>query len=205
MAAFLQKLFKSRKPVVSGRKAPDRPHPQAEPVEDKRAELREEQLQMLQGTPSQEIAANLAIEGSTADIRLRAADLVQDGDLLQRVQKQAKSRDKGVYQLVRQKLQSIREEQAIKDAISDTISTLIRNAHDQAKSDDTSLFEARLETLLNQWAKVEGSATPDQTNDFLKSVHRCRERLAEVKAAQDAEKLEIEQRLQRDETLELIA
>ncbi|WP_309045568.1 DUF349 domain-containing protein [Marinobacter sediminicola] len=205
MAAFLQKLFKSRKPAPSGRKAPDRPQPPAEPVEDKRAELREEQLQMLQGTPSQEIAANLAIEGSTADIRLRAADLVQDGDLLQRVQKQAKSRDKGVYQLVRQKLQSIREEQAIKDAISDTITTLIRNAHDQAKSDDTSLFEARLETLLNQWAKVEGSATPDQTSDFLKSAHRCRERLAEVKAAQDAEKLEIEQRLQRDETLELIA
>ena len=70
MAAFLQKLFKSRKPVVSGRKAPDRPHPPAEPVEDKRAELREEQLQMLQGTPSQEIAANLAIEGSTARTRI---------------------------------------------------------------------------------------------------------------------------------------
>lgn len=205
MAAFLQKLFKSRKPAPSGRKAPDRPQPPAEPVEDKRAELREEQLHMLQGTPSQEIAANLAIEGSTANIRLRAADLVQDGDLLQRVQKQAKSRDKGVYQLVRQKLQSIREEQAIKDAVSDTITTLIRNAHDQAKSDDTSLFEARLDTLLNQWAKVEASATPDQLSAFLKSVHRCRERLAEVKAVQDAEKLEIEQRLQREETLELIS
>ncbi|WP_100641422.1 DUF349 domain-containing protein [Marinobacter salexigens] len=205
MAAFLQKLFKSRKPTTSARKAPDRSQPQAEPAEDKRAELREEQLQVLQASPSEDIAANLATEGATADIRLTAANLLQDAGFLQRVQKQAKGRDKGVYQLVRQKLQAIREEQARKDAVSETIATLIHNIRDQAKSDDTNLFEARLEAILSQWVKVEASATPDQLSAFLESVHLCKERLADQKAAQEAEKHELEQRLQRNETLELIA
>ncbi|WP_417502788.1 DUF349 domain-containing protein [Marinobacter sp.] len=205
MAAFLQKLFKSRKPSAPDRKAQARIQPPAEPVEDTRAQLREEQLQVLQAGPTQKVAASLAIEGLTADTRLKAAGLLQDAELLQQVQKQAKNRDKSVYQVVRQKLQVIRDEQAHKEAVSATISALTRNAKDQAKSDDTKLYEARLETLLNQWAKVEPEATPDQLSEFLESVHLCRERLSDLKAAQAAEELQREQQLQREETLELIA
>src|SRR5690554_428477 len=205
MAAFLQKLFKSRKPSAPDRKAQARIQPPAEPVEDTRAQLREEQLQVLQAGPTQKVAASLAIEGLTADTRLKAAGLLQDAELLQQVQKQAKNRDKSVYQVVRQKLQVIRDEQAHKEAVSATISALTRNAKDQAKSDDTKLYEARLETLLNQWAKVEPEATSDQLSEFLESVHLCRERLSDLKAAQAAEELQREQQLQREETLELIA
>ncbi|MGO1501972.1 MAG: DUF349 domain-containing protein [Marinobacter sp.] len=209
MAAFLQKLFKSRKPAAHRRKSPASPQPTAEPAEDKRAELkkelREEQLQALQATPTQDVAASLCVEGLTADIRLRAADLLQDAELLQRVQKQAKSRDKGVYQVVRQKLLVIREAQARQEVVAGNITSLIGNARDQAKSDDTKLYGARLDTLFSQWAIVEASATPDQISEFLESTHRCRERLADIQAAQDTEKRQREQRLQREETLELMA
>ena len=205
MAAFLQKLFKSRKPTAPDRKTAARAQPVAVPAEDKRADLREEQLQALQSTPTQEVAAVLASEGLTADIRRRAADQLQDAKLLQRVQKQVKSRDKGVYQIVRQKLQIIREDQARQEAVSGTIDTLISNARDQAKSNDTKLYGARLDKLLNQWAAVEPSATPDQLSEFLQSVHRCRERLTDMQAAQAEEKRQLEQQLQRDETLALMA
>jgi len=206
MAAFLQKLFKSRKSITAtDRKTKAQVQPVAAPVEDKRAELREEQLQALQANPAQEVAAGLAIEGLTADIRLRAANQLQEAELLTRVQKHAKGRDKGVYQVVRQKLQVIRDEQSHQKAVSETIAALIRNAHDQAKSDDTNLYEARLDTLMNQWAKVEPSATPDQLSEFLQSAHRCRERLAEMEAARVEEKRQGEQQLQRNETLVLIA
>ena len=86
MAAFLQKLFKSRKPAAPTRKTPARAQPTAVPAEDKRAEqkneLREEQLQALQASPTQNVAAGLANEGVTADIRFRAANLLQDAELL---------------------------------------------------------------------------------------------------------------------------
>ncbi|MGO2135734.1 DUF349 domain-containing protein [Marinobacter sp.] len=209
MAAFLQKLFKSRKPAAPTRKTPARAQPTAVPAEDKRAEqkneLREEQLQALQASPTQNVAAGLANEGVTADIRFRAANLLQDAELLQRVQKQAKGRDKGVYQVVRQKLQVIREEQAQQEVVSGTIASLISSARDQAKSDDTKLYGARLDTLLSQWATVEASASPDQLSEFLESAHRCRERLTDIQATQDTEKHQREQRLQREETLELMA
>lgn len=205
MAAFLQKLFKSRKPAAPERKVPARAQPIAAPVEDRRAELREEQLQALQATPTQEVAASLAVEGLTADTRIRAAELLVDEELIQRVQKQAKGRDKGVYQVARQKLQVIREEQARQEKISGAIASLISHARDQAKSDDTKLYGARLDTLLSQWATVEANATPEQLSEFLESVLRCRERLADLQAAQDAQKHEREQQLQREETLELIA
>lgn len=205
MAAFLQKLFKSRKPTTPDRKTAPRAQPVAVPAEDKRADLRDEQLQALQAAPTQEVAAGLAIEGLTADIRLRAAEQLQGAELLQRVQKQAKGRDKGVYQLVRQKLQVIREELTRQEAVSGTIDTLISNARDQAKSNDTKLYGARLDTLLNQWTAVEPSATPDQLSEFLQSVHRCRERLADMQAARVEEERQREQQLQRDETLALMA
>jgi hypothetical protein len=205
MAAFLQKLFKSRKPTAPDRKTAPRAQPDAVPAEDKRADLRDEQLQALQAAPTQEVAAGLAIDGLTADIRLRAAEQLQGAELLQRVQKQAKGRDNGVYQLVRQKLQVIREELTRQEAVSGTIATLISNARDQAKSDDTKLYEARLDTLLNQWAAVESSATPDQLSEFLQSVHRCRERVADMQTARVEEKRQREQQLQRNETLALMA
>ncbi|MGO1462679.1 MAG: DUF349 domain-containing protein [Marinobacter sp.] len=205
MAAFFQKLFKSRKPAATTRNTPARTQPTAVPVEDKRAELRAEQLHALQSSPTQDAAAGLAIEGLTADIRFRAAGLLQNTELLQRVQKQAKGRDKGVYQEVRHKLQAIREEQSQQEAISETITSLIGNARDQAKSDDTKLYGARLNALLNQWAAIETSATPDQVSEFLEHTHLCRERLAGLQAAQEAEKHQREQHLQREETLELMA
>jgi len=204
MAAFLQKLFKSRKPTAPVRKTTTQTPPVAVPAEDKRAELREEQLQTLQDAPTQEVAASLAVEGLTADIRLRAAGLLQEAELLHQVQKQAKTRDKGVYQVVRQKLLVIREEQARQELVSETIANLISNAGDLAKTDDTKLYSARVDTLLNQWAAVEASASPDQLSEFLQSVHRCRERIAEQEAARIEEQRQLDQKLQRDETLALL-
>lgn len=205
MAAFLEKLFKSRKPASPHRK-PQTPTEQRtdKPEENKRAELREEQLKALQADPGQKAIAGLATEGVTATIRLEAAHQLTDTELLQDIQKQTKGRDKGVYQAVRQKLQTLREEQARQEITSETITTLINNAENQAKSDDTKLYEARLDALLNQWAEVEASAAPDQISQFLQSVHSCRDRLADIQAVQAAEQRQDEQARQRDETLTLI-
>lgn len=205
MAAFLQKLFKSRKPATPNRKAEARAQPIAAPAEDTRADVRAEQLRALKAGPTQEVAASLAVKGVTVDIRLKAAELLQGAELLLNVQKQVKGRDKGVYQIVRQKLLVIKEQKARDEATTHSINALIKNAHDQAKSDDTKLYEARLETLMSQWSAVESSATPDQLSEFLQSVHLCRERLSDMQATQAAEKHQREQELQRNETLALIS
>lgn len=204
MAAFIQKLFKSRKTTEAAPK--NRKAAQPEPVEqeDSRATRREEQLATLEGSPAQSVLAKLAIEGVTADIRQAAAGRLTDEASLQEVQKQAKGRDKGVYQTVKLALQQRREEQARLDSISQTIATLVRHAQDQAKSDDTKLYEARLDALLKQWNEVEEHARPEQAQAFLEAVHQCKERIADLQSVAEDKKRQREQLLQRQETLDLL-
>lgn len=205
MAAFIQKLFKNRKAVDSGRKTRKPPEPVETEQEDTRASQREQQLQALSGSPSQPELAEIATQGATADIRLSAAGRLSDPALLQDVQKRAKGKDKGVYQAVKQALQTHRDEQARRESIRQTITTLISQASDQARSDDTKLYRARLEALTKQWADVEAHASPEQVQAFLEAAHRCRERLAAIHSAAQEEQRQQDQRTQRQETLSLLA
>ena len=213
MAAFLQKLFKSRKSLGATTKPQNQPKTpdiekaeQAEKAEkdEARANLRESQLKALEGSPTQKELAELAISGVTAEVRLNAATRLTDGDCLQKVQKKAKGRDKSVYQAVRQSLQSLREEQARLEAISDSITTLINNANEQARSEDTKLYEARLETLNQKWAELEANATEEQAQAFLEASFRCKERLKAIQAAREEEARHLDQTRQREETLSLL-
>src|SRR5690554_4514555 len=132
MAAFIQKLFRSRKksPVPAPAQAKAENNGADNSSRNERELLRESQESQLQAAPSQAELAGLAIAGVTATIRLSAADRLEDEALLQSVQKQAKSRDKSVYQSVRQRLQSIRDAQAAETALQERIQALIQHAED---------------------------------------------------------------------------
>ncbi|MBD3639351.1 MAG: DUF349 domain-containing protein [Marinobacter sp.] len=205
MAAFIQKLFKSRKSTETPGKSRKEVNEQPQvPQEDSRADQRDSQLELLKGSPSQEQLGTLAIEGVTAEIRLSAARELTDPEQLQKVQKQAKGRDKGVYQAAKQALQAHRQDMERQENIARAISTLINNAREQARSEDTKLFQARLEALTNQWKELESQATAEQVQQFLEATHRCRERLQDMEAAREEEKRHENQFLQREETLELL-
>lgn len=204
MAAFIQKLFRSRKsPETSTKSRKETPPADTQQV-DERARQREQQLAALKGSPDQKALSDLAIGGLTAEIRLEAAGQLTDENCLHAVQKQAKGRDKGVYQISKQALQSIREEQARKENLSQNIANLVKSASDLAKTDDTKLYEARLDALMNQWSGVESESAADQTQQFLEAVHRCKERLKAIQSAQEEEQRHQAQRNERAETLALL-
>lgn len=207
MAAFLQKLFKSRKTATTdNRKAPRSPEPAApataEP--DHRELLREQQEQQLSGKPEQAELAILAIEGATAAIRLKAARELRDEQHLQQVQKNAKGRDKVVFQTVKQALQELREHEASKQATRQRIDELVRQAEDQARSEDTKLFEARLKVLQENWQQVDSAADATQTQRFLQAIHDCTGKLQQLEAAQIEEQRHRDQKQQRQDTLALL-
>lgn len=205
MAAFIQKLFKSRKanPATSPR-TPSKSEA-AQPTEvDHRKVLREAQEQQLLNGPGQPELADLALEGVTASIRLDAAKGLREEALLQQVQKQSKGRDKGVYQTVRQALQILRDQQASEAATRQRVNDLVSQAREQASSENTKLFKARLETLQENWRAVEESASTEQVQQFLEAVHQCRERLQQMEQARQDEERQQEQAHQRFETLELL-
>lgn len=205
MAAFIQKLFRNRKTVSQERPKAARKQENDQPSEeDKKQQLRQQQGKLLNSAPSQPALATLAIEGVTSALRLEAARKLQQEDLLQEVLKQAKGRDKGVYQTAKHSLQQLKDQHAKEQAVKNRIAELVRQAQDQAKSEDTKLFEARLTSIQDSWQTVEDKAAPEQTQQFLEAVHQIRERLKQFKEEQEEALRHLEQKRQRDETLELL-
>ncbi|QSP94283.1 DUF349 domain-containing protein [Marinobacter salinisoli] len=204
MAAFIKKLFKSKN---ASKPAPTHPTEQTAKdlhQPDTRDTLREQQNQMLNNGPDQQQLATLAVEGVTADIRLNAAKQLADPDCLQQVQKNAKGKDKGVYQAVRQTIQSQREAKAREEARSALIANLIQSAQEQARSEDTKLYAARLEALQAQWQEVEQHASAEQVQDFWEARRQCQERLDTMQQVRDEEARHTAQKQQRAETLDLL-
>jgi len=204
MAAFIQKLFGNRKATataVTPRKEATKEEADKTSRQDDQREL---QAEALKANPSEGELEELAIGGLTAGIRSEAAEALTKKATLQRVQKLAKGKDKGVYQIVRQKLQRIRDDEDRQRKLAETIQTIVRHAVEQARSDDTKLFEARLDALLQKWADVETQASQEQTTEFLQAVHQCRERLREMQAEKDQLRHQQEQKSQRAETLSLL-
>jgi hypothetical protein len=205
MAAFIQKLFGRKKTAPAPKpEAPSGPTADQQEKSDRQDEVRQQQLSQLSASPSQPTLEQLAGQGLTADIRVSAARLLTDKESLQRVQKQAKGKDKGVYQIVRQALQNIRADEQEQQQREQAVSTLVQNAKDQARSDDTKLFEPRLEALLKRWSELENHATQAQTAEFLEAVHACRHRLEEMNAVKARETQSLEQKNQRSATLALL-
>lgn len=206
MAAFIQKLFRNRKSDTPAPAAVRRePTPEDLDKANQQDDQREQQLKTLQSTPSSQELEDLATGGMTSVIRIKAAEALTDKAALQRVQKLAKGKDKGVYQTVRQKLQQIRQQEDQQQKLSETIETLVRNATDQARSDDTKLYEARLEAVVQKWTEVESSASAEQATQFLQAVHQCRERIRQMQAEREQRQQQQEQKGQREETLALLA
>ena len=204
MAAFIQKLFGNRKATataVTPRKEATKEEADKTSRQDDQREL---QAEALKANPSEGELEELAIGGLTAGIRSEAAEALTEKATLQRVQKLAKGKDKGVYQIVRQKLQRIRDDEDRQRKLAETIQTIVRHAVEQARSDDTKLFEARLDALLQKWADLETQASQEQTTEFLQAVHQCRERLREMQAEKDQLRHQQEQKSQRAETLSLL-
>lgn len=144
MAALIQKLFGRKKtPAPKPEESAGPTANQQEKVE-RQDELREHQLSRLSASAPQPELEALATQGVTADIRLSAARLLTAKESLQRVHKLAKGKDKGVYQATRQALQAIRATEEAQQEREQAIATLIQNARDQARSNDTNLYEPRL-------------------------------------------------------------
>jgi exonuclease SbcC len=208
MAAFLRKLFKSRTAQLkTPAPAVKKQHQQAEAAksakEDRGARIAK-QLEAVQGMPAQTKLAELAIGGLTAEVRSRAASGLHDEALLHDVIRQAKGRDKGVFQIVRQTLQQLRDVEAAKNELEEKRQQLIQQAQDQARSEDTTLYEPRLDTLLKQWKSVEADASNAQTTEFLSATHQCRERIRQVQQQQLKEEQQQEKLEQRKQTLTLL-
>lgn len=202
MAAFIQRLLKGRQPNKTT--APAKPAAARAPDEAPARDLVAEQQAQLEASPTTQQLETLALEGRTAEIRLKAAEALTDREALQRLNKAAKGRDKGVYQVVRHKLQELREaeaEQARREAL---VADTLRQAQEHAATENTQLYQAKLDNLLRHWKEAEAHASPAQTTAFLDAIRHCRERIHAMEFEAQQQRLHASKSQERAQTLALL-
>ncbi len=220
MAAFIQKLFKKRTPAATrpdtrtprspgAHRRPDPAETRAEPEgpEQQRPEqslIDQQRKSLASADVSQNTLADLALQGIAADIRLEAVRRLSDEALLHQVQKGARGRDKGVYQHARQALQESRAREERTQQTREAISKLRQRARELTTTGDTTLFEARVQQLEQQWHDMEPDANNDERTAVLAVLHECRARARELAEAQAETRRHQDQKTQRDQTLELL-
>ncbi|WP_111497654.1 DUF349 domain-containing protein [Marinobacter bohaiensis] len=146
----------------------------------------------------------LAIEGKTAAVRLAAAEKIEAEDDLLSLQKAAKGRDKGVYQLTRKKLQALRQDQAEARKTQDAIDELVRQTQEHARTDNMQLYSARVDSLQSQWRNLSAQASTEQQTAFLSAMKECQDRIREAEAASEREAESDRKQTERQATLELL-
>lgn len=93
-----------------------------------------------------EVAAN----ATQRNVRLLACERLVDEDLLRELAKSLINKDKGAYQIVKQKLQTQRDSQQAEDVRRSKVQQLLDDAHALARSEMQPQFEGKLRWLRQQ-------------------------------------------------------
>lgn len=199
MAGFLKQFFKPRQPTSEARQqqapTPSAPKPER-PAPDPDA--------VAKATTTDELE-QLATGGETAAIRREAVDRLEDTQALERVSRALKGRDKGAFQAARRKLREQREQAEAAQARQSEIEQVLEDIEELATTQDTKLYQARLDTITGRWGTVGDDADPAQKQRYDTSLARCRER-ANAIAEEDAQAQAEQERAQEQKsTVETLA
>ncbi|MFO7788763.1 MAG: DUF349 domain-containing protein [Halospina sp.] len=197
MAGFLKQFFKPRQPTSAAEQAepqastaaPERPAPDPDIV--------------AKATTIGELES-LATQGETAAIRREAIDRIEDTEALERVSRALKGRDKGAFQAARRKLREQREQAEAQQARQAEIDRILQDIEELASTQDTRLYQARLDAVVSRWGNVSGSVDSTQTQRYETSLARCQERaqaIADEEARARAEQEQAQEQQGAVETL----
>ncbi len=137
---------------------------------------------------------NIALNSKTSKIRCAAAELIETEEQLNELTQAAKSKDKSVYQIAKLKLSNIKSQIKTQESrLADIEQTLI-SIQEHAQTENTKLYDAKLETLSARWQKLKEYATETQVQKFNSAFDICRQKQADIQARQNLAENE-EQRL----------
>jgi hypothetical protein len=151
----------------------------------------------------------IASKGHTAAMRMAATQQLEDTDLIEKLNKQSKTKDKAVFQITKQKLDAIKqiEKVALKEAEERT--RILNSIQEHARTEPTKLYEARMLALAKNWKTWANQASQEELQSFSIAFETCKAQYAtfeqEIRVIEKNEKqvqLHKEERTATLETLE---
>jgi len=198
MAGFLKQFFKPRQPTS----AAEQPEPQARTATPERPAPDPDIVAKATTTGELE---TLASQGETAAIRREAIGRIQDTEALERISRALKGRDKGAFQAARRKLREQREQAEAEEARQADIERILQDIEELATTQDTKLYQARLDALVSRWGSISGTIESAQTQRYEASLARCRERAQAIANEEAQARAEQEQAQEQQGAVETLA
>ena len=131
--------------------------------------------QAVAGSQDQDFLQRLVTDGPTARLRQAAAENLHDPARLKLLLKQARSKDKNVYKIIKRKWDDIQLQQKQQAELQATISTLCDSIERHSRKPFDPLFTATLDHLSAQWTQVAASASPQLASRANTAIEIARE------------------------------
>ena len=137
----------------------------------------------------------IATAGKTSRIRQAAAELLESEHPLQELASVAKSKDKSVYQIAKNKLNRIRDELKSRAEHREAVEKILNELDELARTDNLQMYDAKLDSLTQRWQLHAMEASEAEQSTFDSRVAACRQRSSTLQ--QQAAEIEEQERLER--------
>ncbi|NJD32977.1 MAG: DUF349 domain-containing protein [Gammaproteobacteria bacterium] len=188
--SLLSRLFGKSPPATVAPTTPVPVAPAPPPRPDPAARAREEDVSLAQSLASGDMAAvgKWVTEGSTTQVRQRAAQAITDPEQLRELIRATKGgKDKSVYRILTTKrdvqLAETRRADQLRAEVEQAAQAIARHAE---RTYDAS-YAATLAQLESRWEKVAGHATEELRAEVSAQLARARDAIEQHRRAQEAE------------------
>lgn len=128
---------------------------------------------------------NYAVKLPLAQMRQTAAGKLQSEDVLERVVKASKGKDKSVWRICKDKLNAMREEQQQEASIEQQIAELCQNLETLSRLPYDNLYAPKLEHFQKQWQRMQHHADNESVQRFNRAFSLCKATIDDIHNEQD--------------------
>lgn len=147
----------------------------------------------LQKVEDANLLAELAAHHKIAKIRQQAANQLNDFTLIQKVANQVKHSDKGVYRILRQKIDAQDKQQKGQEEYTQRLTQICIDLEHHLESAHTPLFAAKVQSLQQQWQQHAEQKSYTLTNDLQQRFEAASTQAQQKVTAEQTEKALFEQ------------
>ncbi len=128
-----------------------------------------------------EALTTLATEARLAEYRVQAAELIDDENTLESLEKQAKNKDKRVFQIARKKLHALRDAKRQHDEAQQRLRHTLDQFAGLLRAEADKMYEPKLQLLHKKWQEDCHAALASDQREYNDLKVLCQHKLDEAK------------------------
>ncbi len=151
-------------------------------------------LLALEGIKEESVLQLYATSLSLSRLRQTAAERLETESVLESVLKDSKGKDKSVYRIIKNKLNTIHDVQKQEDNRDEQLDELCKSVETLARMPFDPMYIAKLDHLKKQWSRMQSFANDDIKQRFQRASELCRQTV-DTSTAEENEQRETDQLL----------